>query len=174
MPKNAPVKPVSGQLDHNLTPQSGIIPTETLYHYRKKGLSFADIGQLVGLTKQAVHQRLHKEGLADTSLQDFMATRADMFAATQRRILLSIDESVIKAAPLGARTLSVAQLYDKERLERGQSTENVSVEGVVTRITTTLADYESRINRLQETMSERGISVTNLQDCSTIEVKNDY
>jgi len=156
-------------LDHNLTPQSGIIPTETLYHYRKKGLSYADIGQLVGLTKQAVHQRLHKEGLADTSLSDFIATRADMFALVQRKILYSIDENVIKAAPLGARTLSIAQLYDKERLERGLATEHISVQGMVSRITTTLADYESRVNLLQDAMIERGISVTDLQDRSTID-----
>lgn len=177
MSQNVPPQPNTGQkvpkTDKKLTSQRRNIPTETLYHYRKKGLSYADISQLVGITKQSVHQRLQREGLADTSLSDFISTRADMFALVQRRILYSIDDQVIKDAPLGARTLAIAQLYDKERLERGLSTDNLSISSIAVHLQSTLAEHRERSKLLLEAMSERGISSTILQDCSTIDTKTD-
>jgi hypothetical protein len=44
----------------------------------------------------------------------------------QSKLLSSITDAEIKKAPVGSRILAVAQLYDKERLERSLSTSNLA------------------------------------------------
>ena len=49
-----------------------------------------------------------------------------MFAATQSRILNNLTDDDIKKGSMLQKATAVGILYDKERLERGQSTENVA------------------------------------------------
>jgi hypothetical protein len=49
----------------------------------------------------------------------------------QRRLLNNISQADIKKSGLRDKVVAVGILYDKERLERGQSTENVSIDGAL-------------------------------------------
>jgi hypothetical protein len=102
------------------------IPLQQLLELRAKGLSFNDIAKIVGCNKSNVHNRLkeYKEELEQ--LDSFKDNRADYFAITQAKLLNSIDESDIKRMAPASRITGAAILYDKERLERGKSTANVS------------------------------------------------
>jgi hypothetical protein len=82
---------------------------------------------MTGRSKQAVHQRLQPYKDAIENLPAFKENRADIFAIHQQRLLNSLTDDDIKKMPPGSRMTSFGILYDKERLERGESTSNVSV-----------------------------------------------
>jgi len=88
------------------------------------GLSYAQIGAIQGKSKQAIHQRL-RHILPDEATEAYKAKRADILSRVQLRVLESIDDESINKAPLAARATTYGILYDKERLERGQSTSNM-------------------------------------------------
>jgi hypothetical protein len=90
-------------------------------------LTHTQIASLEDCERSTVSRVLAKYGIEQQEVEDYKQHRADIFGGLQKRILKSITDEDIKKAPVGSRILAVAQLYDKERLERGQSTENVSL-----------------------------------------------
>jgi len=145
------------------------IPTATLFEYRKKHLTYNEIGKIHGLTKQTVHQRLQDAGLADYSIQHYVSNRADILAWLQHRLLFSLtDEDLKKMAP-DRRIWSMAVLFDKERLERGQSTENLNISSIAMHIQGELAEHQARGKVLFEEMSKRGLSATSLHRPKEVE-----
>ena len=107
------------------------VPIEKLLKWRKQGLSYDEIGSMIGRSKQAVHQRLQPYKDAIENLPVFKENRADIFAIHQQRLLNSLSDDDIRKIPPGSRFTGVGILYDKERLERGQSTGNISMESLV-------------------------------------------
>lgn len=63
------------------------------------------------------------------ALEEFKKNRADILAEKQREIVAAMTTDKIEKASLGTLALAKCQLYDKERLERGLSTGNLSVFG---------------------------------------------
>jgi hypothetical protein len=93
------------------------------------------IAAKINTTLQNVHQVLERYGIEPNTLESYKQHRADILAGKQEAILSSIDTEAIKGMPVGQRIMSYGILYDKERLERGQSTENVhQVTDVIRRI----------------------------------------
>ena len=90
-------------------------------------LSTPQIGAIVGCDHSHVVRTLAKYGVDQGQLEAFQSKRGDIFAWIQHRLLSSITDEDIKKTPLGSRVLAAAQLYDKERLEKGESTGNVAV-----------------------------------------------
>jgi hypothetical protein len=107
------------------------VPVEKLLKWRKQGLSYDEIGSMIGRSKQAVHQRLAPYRDAIENLPAFKENRADIFAIHQQRLLNSLSDDDIRKIPPGSRFTGIGILYDKERLERGQSTGNISMESLV-------------------------------------------
>ena len=89
-------------------------------------LSYKQIAQLQGVSKQAVHSSI-KGLLPIPETKVFQDHRADILANIQMKLLSQLDHDRLKKAPAGSLVLAACQLYDKERLERGESTENVSI-----------------------------------------------
>jgi hypothetical protein len=90
-------------------------------------LTHQQIATLEDSKRSTVTKILLDYGIEKHKLDDYKGNRADILAGLQTRIIDSITNEDIKKAPVGSRILAVAQLIDKERLERGQSTENVSL-----------------------------------------------
>jgi transposase len=130
------------------------VPVEKLLKWRKQGLSYSEIGKMIGRSKQAVHQRLQSYIDAIDNLPAFKENRADIFAIHQQRLLNSLTDDDIKRMPPGSRLTGFGILYDKERLERSLSTENVSY-----------ADYTEKISQ------EREIQAENLRKIKDIEAE---
>ena len=63
------------------------VPIEKLLKWRKQGLSYDEIGSMIGRSKQAVHQRLQPYKDAIENLPVFKENRADIFAIHQQRLL---------------------------------------------------------------------------------------
>lgn len=85
----------------------------------------SDIGRIVGTSHSNVVQILARYNIEQQETEGFKEYRGDILAGLQHRILKSITDEDIKKSPMGSRVLAVAQLYDKERLERGLSTNNI-------------------------------------------------
>jgi len=85
-----------------------------------------EIARTVDCNKSLVTYVLRRYGIQANSLDSFKSMRADIMAGYGEKILKSINLTDIKKARLGEKTLAFAQLYDKERLERGQSTANLA------------------------------------------------
>jgi hypothetical protein len=102
------------------------VPVARLIELRLKMLSYREIGRIVGLAHNTVLERLqpyteHVDGLAS-----FKASRGDILALHQSRLLMSVtDEDIKKMAPRD-RYLCAGLMYDKERLEVGKSTSNIA------------------------------------------------
>jgi len=90
------------------------------------GLSYSQIGAIQGYTKQAIHKAI-KPLLPSPATDYYKVNRADILAGLQVKMLAQVDDARLKKAPVGSLVLAACQLYDKERLERGQSTANISV-----------------------------------------------
>jgi predicted DNA-binding protein YlxM (UPF0122 family) len=103
------------------------VSIERLLEYRKRGLSYAEIGKMAGVSKQAVHQRLAPYRDAIENLPAFKEHRADLFAVQQSRLLNSLTDADIKRMAPASRVVSAGILYDKERLESGKSTTNQAI-----------------------------------------------
>jgi hypothetical protein len=87
-------------------------------------LTYKEIGTLQGVTPTAIHNAI-KDLLPTEHTEVFKTNRADIFSEMQRKLLNGVDAERIKKAPAGSLILAACQLYDKERLERGQSTGNL-------------------------------------------------
>ncbi|GFO60963.1 hypothetical protein GMST_32880 [Geomonas silvestris] len=95
---------------------------------RLKGLSYQVIADHFDCSKSAVIQRLKpyvSELEVDT--ETYIKNRAGIIANRQAAVLAELTSEKLQKA--GAKDLAIVfgTLYDKERLERGQSTANVGV-----------------------------------------------
>lgn len=92
-------------------------------------MTITDQAKLNGVSKQSLSQLLKRHGIDVDAAGEYKEHRADLFAGIQDTVLGHIDSTAIKRmvekAPMAAVSL-FGVLYDKERLERGQSTSNVA------------------------------------------------
>ena len=103
-----------------------VIPISKIIELRKRGLTYKEIGNILGCTRQNIELRLRPFKAEIEALPSFKEQKADVLAVFQQKILNSLTPGDIKSMPVGSRLTGFGILYDKERLERGQSTENVA------------------------------------------------
>ena len=91
-----------------------------------KNLTITETAKFLGSSKSNISTRLSSVGYKPHYLKKFKDNRADVLATYEQLLLNSITPSDIKDAKLRDKVTSFAILYDKERLERGQSTDNIA------------------------------------------------
>ena len=79
------------------------------------------------VSRAAITQTLKRYGIERNMLESFKQNRADIMAGIQETVAASLTEDDIKKASVRDKTILFGTLYDKERLERGQSTSNQSI-----------------------------------------------
>ena len=106
-----------------------------------RGLSTTEIASLQGVAPSTVRRFMERMKPEQAAVEDFKNGRADVLAriqakslGLQERILDTMNDGVVsalaphqKSALLHSLNAQAGTLYDKERLERGQSTHNHSV-----------------------------------------------
>ncbi|MBT8491122.1 MAG: helix-turn-helix domain-containing protein [Deltaproteobacteria bacterium] len=104
-------------------------------HEENPNMSYQAIADATGRNKSTVWRTLKRYNIQKKKTESFKADRADIFAGTQANILeeMNTPEKIAKAS-LRDLTIAAGTLYHKERLERGQSTENIQLAGVIERI----------------------------------------
>ncbi len=122
------------------------IPIESIIELRKKSLSTRQIAKILGCDHSNIVRRLNAYKAELQGIEPFKRNRADIFALVQAKIINNITDNDIAKASLLQKATSVAVLYDKERLERGQSTENIAYSSTITRID----DRSSEITKLKQ------------------------
>ena len=91
-----------------------------------KGLSQTQAAKILGCDRSSISKRLKAADYVPGQLKTFKETRADVFAYHQLEILKHLTSAKLKSSTAYQLTGMLALLYDKERLERGESTENVA------------------------------------------------
>ncbi len=124
----------------------------TILALRAAGKSSREIGAIVGRDHTAICKRLkHLSPRGTTEL--FREKRADILTEIQRKILMSCTPQEIKNKPrnIRDRVTSFAVLYDKERLERNQSSMNLAVSGLSEEeIDARLAQLQAKLQEISE------------------------
>ena len=103
------------------------IPLEDILELRRKDLTLKQISVILGCSEANVHKRLKGFAPVQVKIDRYKRHRADLLTLTQATLHDSITPAVINEASLLQRTTALGILYDKERLERGQSTANVDI-----------------------------------------------
>lgn len=128
------------------------IPIVDILEYKNQGLTCAEIGKLVGCSKQNVSDRLKAFQTDFVGLETFKSKRADILALFQKKLLYSLTNKDIKKMPGGSRILAFAQLYDKEQVERGKPTTIVGyqdIQGKLSDVDTEIAVLEAELAELE-------------------------
>ncbi len=100
---------------------------------RLQGASLEDIGNLFGVTKQAVHYALTSfepflKGIEHGDLTAYSEQRAELFNVVERHLTGSLlDPDALQKASLNNRAYALKVIHEARRLETGQSTNNTSI-----------------------------------------------
>jgi hypothetical protein len=132
-----------------------VIPISRIIELRKRGNSYAEIGKILGCTKQNVELRLRPFKAEIEALESFKEQKADVLAVYQLKLLNSLTESDIKNIPPGSRLTGFGILYDKERLERDKSTSNLSVHEITESLTEAKERYDKAKQEAREAREKR-------------------
>ncbi len=101
----------------------------------KSRLSLSDIGKMFGCTRQAVHKALEpfQELFANPDAIDaYKSDKAGVLEALEFNLALDmVDSARRKAASLNNTAYAFQQVNKALHLERGESTDNVGIHGVV-------------------------------------------
>lgn len=93
-------------------------------------MTITDQAKLNGISKQALSALLKRHGIDTDTVGEYKEMRADLLAGKQEMVLRVIDEDAIKRmvdkSPMAAVTF-FNSCFNNERLERGQSTGNISL-----------------------------------------------
>jgi len=93
----------------------------------KDGKSYQDIADHYGVAKQTIFHHLSPLIGDKGELEAFKEYRADILASLQAKVVKSITDDDLQKASLSQKAVGIGVFYDKERLERGQSTGNIAV-----------------------------------------------
>lgn len=85
-------------------------------------LTYPEIAKIQGVSKQAIHQQIHHL-IPTEQTAEYRVNRADILSHQQLRLLSQgLTNAKLKQIKPRDAIISFGILYDKERLERGQST----------------------------------------------------
>jgi hypothetical protein len=139
-------------MEENKKRTAAVIPYDRkvlIMSLHQAGRSYKEIMEMIpGVSKGSISNICNSGIQADTELvESYRKNRADIFASKQRLILDKLDEDA--AAKMMDKQPSAAalwfnSLFNNERLERGQSTENVSV------LVNAIQDLQKRRREKQE------------------------
>ena len=111
------------------------------------GLSYAQMAPILGVTPAAIHKRI-KHLLPDENTQYYQDHRANILSRVQLELLSQVDARRLKKVNIRDAVISAGILYDKERLERGQSTANADMRI----LSVTLAELDAQEKELRESL----------------------
>jgi hypothetical protein len=105
-----------------------ILSLERMMALRVSGLTYNEVGKIMGCSEENVVKRLTPYRDTIDGLREFQDNKADLYDVYQSRILSGIDDQKIKEAKLFDLIRSSAQLEDMSRKVKGlDATKNVNV-----------------------------------------------
>jgi hypothetical protein len=107
-------------------------------------MTMVEIGKIVGRDKSTILRTLQRYNVDRKKLESFKDYRADLLAGVQDKMLESIANEDFDKVSLRDKTVSFGIIYDKERLERGLSTQNTALSALVEK---TDKEYRQKIKQ---------------------------
>ena len=126
------------------------IPIEDILELKNKDLNNKQIAELLGCDRSNVSKRLKEYTPTLKKIGGYKKHRADIYAHMQSELLSAVTPDKIKDCSVPQLVTGMAILYDKERLERGQSTQNMSVASLIETHSTNLEAISGQIARLSQ------------------------
>jgi len=102
-------------------------PVVQIEELLRKGLSHGQIATLLNVSRPAITFMIKRHGIDPKETDVFKKDRADLLASKQRLLINNLTISSVKKCSARDTAVSFGILYDKERLERGQSTANIDI-----------------------------------------------
>ena len=124
-------------------PQPSFDVSKALEMRLNHNLSYAKIGQLNNVSAQAIHHHI-KPLLPTPEVDYYKRHRADILAKVQLKAIntyLTLDDEAHKSLIERRGLVDFGISYDKERLERGQSTANLAISCVIEAADSTDSGY---------------------------------
>lgn len=122
--------------------------------YRIKGLSYREIGELMGVSKQAIHQAIKKFEkilLPKEQLDVYRDKKTEILDSVEFELMNEmLDSEKRKKASLNNVAYSLGTLHGINRLEKGQSTSNISFQDM----SNTLAEIQAERKQLEEALGD--------------------
>jgi len=118
-----PAKPKTTTTKQPTAKQQKIVET----HQAHPDLNKSEIAALCDTDHSYVVRTMQKYGITQQDTEGYKRGRANVLAGLQHKILSTITDTDIKTASLLQRVTAAGILYDKERLETGKSTGNISL-----------------------------------------------
>lgn len=120
----------------------------------KNGLTFQEIADHFGVSRQAIHQRLSRFidilGDADT-IKAYEEHKPSLLSAVENKLLQQlIDGDKLEKASLNNAAYAFNTIYQCNRLERGKSTENVSIKSITEHYSKELDRAKDLLKTLEE------------------------
>jgi len=115
---------------------------------RRNGATLKTIADLQGVSESAVQKRLLAI-LPTEETKVFEKNRAGIFAHLQMQMLQNLRPAKLQKSSARDLVVSAGILYDKERLERGLSTENVSLRACITDVREAQAAKAQALREMQ-------------------------
>ena len=130
------------------------IPIEAIIELRQKGLSCSQIAKQLDCSKANIIYRLKYWADEIDNLPLTIKHRADFLAMLGHKIGCSLSPGMLQKASVNNWAFALRQIHEMERLERGQSTQNIQYADII-RERDRLADDESRLlSRFPELQNE--------------------
>lgn len=107
--------------------QHNKIPLKECYELRKKGVPTTVLADRYGCDRSAISHAMKPFTVAKTEIESFKEQRADILAGKQRELLAALTTETIQKMAGRDLAVSMGILFDKERVERGQSVVNLAV-----------------------------------------------
>lgn len=129
-----PIEPVNaGLILHKDAPK--YIPIQDIIHYIEKGLSYNDIGIIVGCSASNVCQRLQSAGYTLQGSENYKKKRDEILTHVGSKLVNVLNDNISSVSVSNTKdllnlALAHSKIYGDERLERGLSTEIVDFEGI--------------------------------------------
>lgn len=110
-----------------LTSQNKFIPISAIIELMEvKGLNQAQTAKVLGCSKPNISNRLKALDYTPGYLKSFKDNRADVLSALQAQIVKHVTPDKLQKASAYQLVGMMSLLHNQERLERGQSTENIA------------------------------------------------
>lgn len=129
------------------------LDTQTAIKLKLDGRSYKSIGEEYGISKQAVQQRISKliQGINSDTLKQYNKNEDTILAHAKELVIQHlVKPEVLQKASANNLAYCFGTLNTHQRLNRGDSTSNQSIQGVVAHHNKVLEELTASLAKLEE------------------------
>ena len=157
---------IEDDIDSNIVTVNKIDTSAMIKAYFVNGLSESDIARMQGISRQAVNQALkpYKSLIADpVKLRAYKDNRSLIFDGLESELVsLCLVKDKHKKATLGNVAYALDKVYNINRLEKNQSTQNININSMVSHVNNEIERATEQLKALEQSINTNEIN--ELQD----------